>query len=40
MEYDKVEQVRGGISGDGLEEDFWEEGLLSCTQSQLEYLYR
>ncbi len=38
--YDKVEQIREGLSGDGLEGDFWEEGLPSCTQSQLRYLDR
>ncbi len=32
--HDRVEQVREGISG-----EFWEEGLPSCTQLQLECLY-
>ncbi len=37
--YDRVEQIREGVSGDGLEGNFWEEGLPSCIQSQLEYLH-
>ncbi len=31
-----MEQIREGVLGDGLEGDFWEEGLLSCVQSKLE----
>ncbi len=37
--YDRVEHVREGAPGDGLEGDFWEEGLPSCIQSQLERLH-
>ncbi len=29
----------GGSIGDGLEGNFWEEGLPLCMQSQLEYLH-
>ncbi len=36
--YDRVEQVREGISGDELEGDFEDEGRTSCIQSELEYL--
>ncbi len=39
MGYDRVEQIREGISGDGLEGDFYEEGLPSGIQSQLECLH-
>ncbi len=37
--YDRAEQIREGVSGDGLEENFWEEGLPPCIQSQLECLH-
>ncbi len=30
MGYDWVEQIREGASGDGFEENFWEEGLPPC----------
>ncbi len=33
-----MEQIREGVLGDGLEGDFWEEGLPSCVQSKLECL--
>ncbi len=36
---DRVEQVWERISGDRLEMDLLEEGLPSCTQSQLDYLH-
>ncbi len=39
MGYDRVEQIREGIWGDGLEGNFWEEGLPSCIQSKLERLH-
>ncbi len=34
-----MEQIREGISGDGLEGIFWEEGQPSCVQSKLEHLH-
>ncbi len=34
-----MEQIREGVSGDGLEGNFWEEGLPPCIQSQLECLH-
>ncbi len=34
-----MEQIQGGVSGDGLEGNFWEEGLPSCVQSKLECLH-
>ncbi len=37
--YDRMEQIRDGVSGYGLEENFWEEGLPPCIQSQLECLH-
>ncbi len=40
MAYDRVEEIREGVSGDGLEGDFREQALLSYIQSQLEYLHR
>ncbi len=39
MGYDRVDQIREGVSGDGLEGNSWEEGLSPCIQSQLEYLH-
>ncbi len=39
MGYDGVEQIQKGVSGDGLEGNFWEEGLPPCIQSQLECLH-
>ncbi len=33
-----MERTREGVSGDGLEGNFWEEGLPPCIQSQLECL--
>ncbi len=39
MGYDGVEQIQEGVSGDGLEGNFWEEGLPPCIQSQLECLH-
>ncbi len=38
--YVRMEQIREGVSGDGLEGNFWEERLPPCTLSQLECLYR
>ncbi len=35
-----MEQVWEGVSGDGLEGNFWEEGLPSCVQSKLECLHK
>ncbi len=35
-----MEQIREGVSGDGLEGNFWEEALPSCIQSKLEWLHR
>ncbi len=42
MGYDRVEQIRGGGEywGDGLEGNFWEEGLPLCVQSKFECLHR
>ncbi len=37
--YYKVEQIRKGVSGDGLTGNFWEEGLPSCIKSKLECLH-
>ncbi len=37
--YDRVEQIREGVSGHGLEGNFWEEGLPSCIQLKLECLH-
>ncbi len=37
--YDRMEQIREGVSGDRLEGNFWEEGLPPCIQSQLECLH-
>ncbi len=37
--YDRIEQIREGVSGDGLEGNFWEEGLPPYIQSQLECLH-
>ncbi len=37
--YDRVEQIGEGVSGDGLEGNFWEEGLPPCIRSQLECLH-
>ncbi len=34
-----MEQIREGVSGEGLEGNFWEERLPPCIQSQLEYLH-
>ncbi len=39
MGYDRVEQIWEGVSGDGLEGNFWEEGLPPCIQAQFEYLH-
>ncbi len=39
MGYDRVKQIREGVSGDGLERNFWEEGLPPCIQSQVECLH-
>ncbi len=36
--YDRMEQIRRGGIGDGIEGNFWEEGLPPCIQSQLECL--
>ncbi len=33
-----MEQIREGVLGDRLEENFWEEGLPSCVQLKLECL--
>ncbi len=38
MENDRVDQIWEGVLGDGIEGDFWEEGLPSCVQSKLECL--
>ncbi len=38
--YGSVKQSRDGVFGDELEFDFWEEGLPSRIQSQLEYLWQ
>ncbi len=37
--YDRTEQIWEGVSGDGLDENFWEEGQPPCVQSQLECLH-
>ncbi len=37
--FDWVERIREGVSGDGLEGNFWEEGRPPCIQSELEYLH-
>ncbi len=37
--YDRMDKVREGVSGDGLEENLWEERLPPCIQSQLECLH-
>ncbi len=37
--YDRAEQIREGVSGDGLEGNFWEERLPPCIQSQLKCLH-
>ncbi len=34
--YDRVEQIWEGVLGDGLEGNFWEEGLPLCVQSKFE----
>ncbi len=34
--YDRVVKNREGVSGDGLEGNFWEEGLPTCIQAKLE----
>ncbi len=34
-----MEHIREGVLGDGLEGNFWEEGLPSCDQSKLECLH-
>ncbi len=39
MGYDRVEQIREGVSGDVLEGNVLEEGLPSCVQSKLECLH-
>ncbi len=38
MGYDRVEQIWEGVLGDGLEGNFWEEGLPSCIQMKFECL--
>ncbi len=37
--YDRVEQIREGVSEHGLEGNFWKEGLPPCIQSQRECLH-
>ncbi len=37
--YGRVKQIQEDVSKDGLENDFWEEGLPTCIQSQFEYLH-
>ncbi len=37
--YDRVEHIPEGVSRDGLEGNFWEEGLPPCIQSKLERLH-
>ncbi len=37
--YDRVEQIRERVLGDGLEGNFWEEGLPSCVQSKFKCLH-
>ncbi len=39
MGYDRVEQLWEGVLGNGLEGNFWEEGLPLCVQSKFECLY-
>ncbi len=39
MGYDRVEQIREGVLEDGLEGNFWEEGLPLCVQSRFECLH-
>ncbi len=39
MGYDRVEQIWEGELGDGLEGNFWEEGLPLCVQSRFECLH-
>ncbi len=34
-----MEQIWEGVLGDGLEGNFWEEGLPLCVQSKFEYLH-
>ncbi len=34
-----MDQIREGVLGDGLEGNFWEEGLLLCVQSKFECLH-
>ncbi len=36
--YYRMDQIREGVSGDGLGGNFWEEGLPPCIHSQLEFL--
>ncbi len=38
--YYRMEQIREGVSGDGLNGNFWEEGQPPCIQSQLVCLHR
>ncbi len=37
--YDRVAQIREGGAGDGLEGNFWEEGLPTCINSKLGCLH-
>ncbi len=39
MGYDRVEQIREGVLGNGLEGNVCEEGRPPCIQSQLEGLH-
>ncbi len=39
MGYDRLEQICEGVLGDGLEGNFWEEGLPLCVQSKFECLH-
>ncbi len=39
MGYDRLEQIREGVLGDGLVGNFWEEGLPLCVQMKLECLH-
>ncbi len=34
-----MEQIREGVLGDGLEGNFWEEGLPLCVQTKFECLH-
>ncbi len=34
-----MDEIREGVLGNGLEGNFWEEGLPSCVQSKLECLH-